>query len=272
METYLTQNVNKMMVGNGHVVLLAGGGKIFTDLAARFCKSEKPLDELVNMPYSQVLTNRLATSPHKAVLEFDDFVFGVEGFARVTEAQLIRKRLASYMVKSGRTDKHGKRSYDVVLPESVANYNTKYTLDPLVTGLDHPVDIYLNPDILLDMLATWYNNGVTDNLPEEDLRYMKPQGTEFKAMIKMDAANLKAWWMIRMCNNAQTEIRDLATKMYKLVNDAAPDLFTDAGPSCKVLGYCPEIQQCSQCIGKIPTKAAALEILKNHYKGETYAV
>lgn len=266
MKNYLTQNVNKMRVGDGHVVLLAGGGKIFTDIAARFCKSEKPLDELVNMPYSQVLTNRLATSPHKAVLEFDDFVFGVEGFARVTEVQLVRKRLASYMIKSGRCDKHGKRSYDVVLPDSVALYNTKYTLAPEITGLKDPIDIYLNPDILLDMMATWYNDGVDAGLPEEDLRYMKPQGTEFKAMIKMDAANLKAWWMIRMCNNAQTEIRDLATKMYKLANEAAPDLFTDAGPSCKVLGYCPEIKQCQQCTGKIPTKDEALEILKTHYK------
>lgn len=266
MENYLRQDVNKMKVGDGNVFLIAGGGKIFTDVAARFCQSEKPLEELVNMPYSKALTEKLATSPHKAVLEFDDFVFGIEGYARVTEAQLIRKRIASYMIKSGRCDKHGKRSYDVVLPDSIATYNTKYTLSKMLTGLDEDIEIYLNPDILLDMLATWYNAGVADNLPEEDLRYMKPQGTEFKAMIKMDAANLKQWWMIRTCNRAQTEIRDLATKMMKLCKEAAPDLFTDAGPSCKVLGYCPEIDQCQQCRGIIPTKIEALELLKEHYQ------
>ena len=35
-------------------------------------------------------------------MEFDFFLFGVEGYSRVTEVQLVRKRLASYLIKSGR--------------------------------------------------------------------------------------------------------------------------------------------------------------------------
>ena len=69
-----------------------------------------------------------------------------------------------------------------------------------------------------------------------------------------------------MCNRAQTEIRDLATKIYKLCVEASPDLFIDCGPSCKVLGYCPEGEQCEQCKGKIPTKKEALQILKLGYE------
>ena len=70
----------------------------------------------------------------------------------------------------------------------------------------------------------------------------------------MNAHGLMDWFKIRMCNNAQTEIRDLATKAYNLANGVAPDLFAGAGASCKALGYCPENgRQCAAFKGKIPT-------------------
>ncbi len=82
-------------VGDGKVVLLAGGGKIFTDIAARFVRSEKSLEEIVASPYDRRLVHNIINSGHKAAVEFDYFVFGVEGYSRVTEAQLVRKRIAS---------------------------------------------------------------------------------------------------------------------------------------------------------------------------------
>ena len=36
--------------GNGKVLLLAGGGRIFTDIAARFVRSERSLDDIVASP------------------------------------------------------------------------------------------------------------------------------------------------------------------------------------------------------------------------------
>ena len=90
--------------GNGKVLLLAGGGKIFTDIAARFVRSERSLDDIVASPYSRQIVENILSSGHRAALEFDFFLFGVEGYSRVTEVQLVRKRMASYLIKSGRAE------------------------------------------------------------------------------------------------------------------------------------------------------------------------
>ncbi len=48
----------------------------------------------------------------------------------------------------------------------------------------------------------WYA-GLYAGLAEEGLRYLKPQGTEFKAIIGMNAYALRDWFAIRCCLNAQ---------------------------------------------------------------------
>jgi thymidylate synthase (FAD) len=92
---------------------------------------------------------------------------------------------------------------------------------------------------------------------------LKPQATEFKAIIGMNAHALLDWFSIRCCKRAQDEIRDLANKMLKLCKAAAPDLFINAGPNCKVLGYCPENEmQHKDCRGKVISKAEAMNLLR----------
>ena len=93
--------MNQMRVGDGTVVLLAGGGKVYTDVAARFTRSERGLDEIIASPYNADLVRSIIEKGHLAATEFDYFLFGVEGYSRVTETQLVRKRLASYLIKSG---------------------------------------------------------------------------------------------------------------------------------------------------------------------------
>ena len=241
-------------VGEGKVVLLAGGGKVFADVAARFCRSEKSLDELAGAPHDVELVRRIVQSGHEAALEFDFFIFGVEGYSRVCETQLVRKRMASYLIKSGRVDKHGKREFSAVLPKSLQGKAFEVrTVGQRFLLTSHQV---------CDILRQWYEQGVRASLPEEDLRYLKPQATEFKGVIGMNAHALRDWFRIRLCNRAQAEIRDLARKMFKLCKEAAPELFVGAGPSCEVLGYCPELEQCKEMDGKVPTKEGAKILLK----------
>lgn len=246
-------------VGNSKVILIAGGGKIYTDLAARFVKSEKNLEDIVASPYNKSIIANILESKHYAALEFDYFIFGVEGCSRVCETQLIRKRLASYMIKSGRQELNGKRSFNLVLPRDIEEVSIYYK------GLD------LNTHDIVDILEKWYNKGLEQGLSEENLRYMKPQGTEFKGIIGMNAHALRDWFQIRCCNNAQFEIRDLAKKMLKLCKEVAPDLFENAGASCKSLGYCPENRlQHKLCQGVIPTHNEVLELIKSKKLEKTY--
>lgn len=242
--------------GTGKVVLLAGGGKIYTDLAARFVKSERELEEIAASPYSRELVRNIIDSNHRAALEFDYFLFGVDGYSRVTETQLVRKRVASYLIKSGRAELGGKRAFSVAYPQNAAEFQATVRLpdgkEARLSGRD-----------LAELSRQWYEAGLQAGLPEEDLRYLKPQATVFKAIIGMNAHALLDWFAIRCCRNAQHEIRDLAWKMLRLCRGAAPDLFENAGPNCVQLGYCPENQQQNAaCRGKILTKKEALEILK----------
>ena len=242
-------------VGEGRVVLLAGGGKVFADVAARFCRSEKSLDELAGAPHDVELVRRIVQSGHEAALEFDFFIFGVEGYSRVCETQLVRKRMASYLIKSGRVDKHGKRKFSVVLPKSITDKT-------FMVNIHNEAFLSLSASDICGILSQWYDAGVDAGIPEEDLRYLKPQATEFKGVIGMNAHALRDWFKIRLCNRAQAEIRDMARKMFKLCKEAAPELFEGAGPSCAVLGYCPEMEQCQQMKGRMPTKAQAMEALR----------
>jgi len=250
--------MNQMRVGDGTVVLLAGGGKVYTDVAARFTRSERGLEEIIASPYNAELVRSIVEKGHLAATEFDYFLFGVEGYSRVTEVQLVRKRLASYLIKSGRVDKHGKRSYDVVLPDGILSHRANCTLPNGQT-------VELDAVELLNMLEEWYDSGVDAGYKEEELRYLKPQATEFKALIGMNAHALLDWFKIRCCMNAQAEIRDLACKMMRLCKEASPALFEDAGPNCVSLGYCPENEfQNPAC--HVIRKKDALELLKHASK------
>ncbi|MBQ7584798.1 MAG: FAD-dependent thymidylate synthase [Desulfovibrionaceae bacterium] len=245
-------------VGSGQVVLIAGGGRVYTDIAARFVASERDLADIVASPYSAKIVQNILESGHKAALEFDYFIFGVAGFSRVTETQLVRKRLASYLIKSGRAELKGKRQFSVVYPQDAAQFEAKVVLpdghEAKLSGRD-----------LAELSRQWYEQGVAEGLAEEDLRYLKPQATEFKAIIGMNAHALLDFFAVRCCRNAQTEIRDLATKMLKLCREACPDIFKNAGPNCVQLGYCPEnSRQNKACVGKIITKEEALKILQEH--------
>ena len=246
--------MNVKRVGEGTVVLIAGGGRVYTDVAARFTRSERSLAEILASPYNEKLVRTIVDKGHLAATEFDYFLFGVEGYSRVTEVQLVRKRMANYLIKSGRVDKHGKRAFDVVVPNGVLEHTAACTLADGTA-------LTLSGEDLLRLTEQWYNAGVAQGMPEEDLRYLKPQATEFKAIIGMNAHALLDWFRIRCCRHAQAEIRDLAWKMLRLCREAAPDLFRDAGPSCVALGYCPEDDfQNPDC--HVIRKSEALKLLR----------
>ena len=55
---------------------IAGGGKIYTDVAARFVRSERSLEDIAASPYSREIVRNILSSGHRAALEFDFFLFG----------------------------------------------------------------------------------------------------------------------------------------------------------------------------------------------------
>lgn len=253
-------------VGDGKVYLIAGGGKCYTDIAARFVSSERSVEEIIASPYNKKIVENIVNRGHLAATEFDYWVFGIEGYSRVCETQLVRKRIASYLIKSGRVELKGKRKYSLVVPNGLEDTVVE-TVIPRWTIGGLPVVDTISIKEILRMLEDWYNQNLEKGYKEEDLRYFKPQATEFKAIIGMDSHALLDWFKIRCCNNAQFEIRDLAKKMLKICKEHQPDLFANAGASCVSLGFCPENDnQCEKLKGKVCTLDKAREIVLQHTK------
>ena len=237
--------------GNGKVYLLNKGNKVYTDIAARFVRSERPVAEIISSDYNPNIVRNILESGHLAATEFDLFIFGIEGYSRVCETQLVRKRIGSYLIKSGRQELNGKRAYSMVAPESIYNAMAHVKV--------HDKDMVLSGRDIMHICQQWYDQSIVNGIKEEDARYLKPQATEFKAIVAYNAHGLRDWLRIRMCRRAQAEIRDLATKMYQLTKEAYPDLMKGAGPNCVVQGYCTEGQyQCDEMKGIIPTKEEML--------------
>ena len=158
-------------------------------------------------------------SGHESVVEHAYFSFIVEGVSRVLLAQLTRHRLASFSVQSQRycgVEPH------FVVPQTIqdAGYEAKY--------LRQCENAY---EMMCCMIA--------DGVPDEDARYIIPQGVTCNLVVTMNARELRHFFELRCCNRAQWEIRELADEMLRISYRMAPELFRDAGPGC-VRGRCPE--------------------------------
>lgn len=157
---------------------------------------------------------------HESVLEHVSFTFLVEGVSRVLLAQLTRHRLASYSVQSQRYC--GVKDCGVIMPQSVREHSWHGNFSQVVAEC-----------------FRLYNMMLAEGVPEEDARYIIPQGVTCKLMLTMNARELRHFFALRCCNRAQWEIRELAWEMLRQCKAVAPVLFADAGPGC-VRGACPE--------------------------------
>ncbi len=203
--------------------------------AAQGCYSERAahqiLGDLSEEGAAQIL-RMVMGSGHHSVVEHAVFSFSVEGVSRSLTHQLVRHRIASYSQQSQRYVKIVEPQ--VVLPASMEkDPGRKERFQALMT------DIW-----------SLYRELVEAGVPVEDARYILPNATATNITITMNARSLLNFFAIRCCTRAQWEIRDLACRMLELVKTKAPVIFRKAGPSCVVLGYCPEGEK--SC-GRYPT-------------------
>ena len=70
-----------------------------------------------------------------------------------------------------------------------------------------------------------YQKLLSLKVPEEDARFILPNATETKIVATANARELMHFFKLRLDKNAQWEIRELAVKMFELVNIVAPNIF-----------------------------------------------
>lgn len=212
------------------------------DMAARTCTSAQCPELSTEKDRYRVLKHAMAAG-HASVLEHATFTFLVEGVSRVTEVQLVRHRLASYSVQSGRYCK--RKASEFTIPGSIQS-----AMDAeLMNGGGWSPDGCLRDDIdeLMSVLDRVDSRMEALGIPAEDRRYLYPQGTRTNITVTMNARELRHFFEERLCTHAQWEIRELAGMMLELVKDVAPVIFENAGPKCVRLGYCPERHGCGRC-------------------------
>ncbi|MDR1928573.1 MAG: FAD-dependent thymidylate synthase [Endomicrobium sp.] len=204
-------------------------------IAARLCYSNIDVNKISkNLTKSEIknLLNKVIISGHNSVLEHASFTFSIENVSRALLTQLTRHRIASFSVQSQRYVKF-KTDTIFIVPKTIKN----------------SVKLYKKYKNLLTDILKIYNQLLDAGIPVEDSRYVLPNASTVKIIITMNVRELRHFFLIRTCNKAQWEIRNMANRMLHLVTKKAPLLFFKSGPNC-LENECHEMSSCDKSKNK----------------------
>jgi len=194
-------------------------------IAARLCYSPVGVNELkdeLDRENIEKLVRFVIKSGHHSTTEHINFTFAIEGVSRALTHQLVRHRIASYNQQSQRYVEF-KDKFEYITPPSIErDKESKEKFDKLILNIHN-----------------LYKELLDRGIEAEDARYILPNASETKIIVSMNGRELLHFFTVRCCNRAQWEIRELATRMLKLVKKVAPIVFEKAGPNC-LRGPCQE--------------------------------
>ena len=248
--------------------------------SARLCYSPVGVEEIqegLTQEKIDKFLNHLIEIGHESPLEHCGFSFAVEGVSRITEIQLIRHRIASYSIQSGRyvnrkspnfiTPPRIKESelankvFEDVCKASIEAYNNLFLI-LMLRQIGYTDDFIetLDIDKRIEIVANFNENDkdqykVYEKKAIEDSRYAHLQSLETKIMLTMNIRSLINFFRHRCCFRSQWEIRQLAMQMLKECKRVCPTIFKNVGSPCVMSGICKEgNMQCEELKGKIPIK------------------
>ena len=159
-------------------------------------------------------------------LEHSVYTFSIEGISRVASHQLVRHRIASYTQMSHRFAKPIDEYYQPIVP--LNNRKVKvYRLD--MADCETTNDMF---NKAYKDAYDYYYYLLQNGVPEEDARYVLPNGVNTNIVVTMNARELYNFFSLRLCSRSQWEIRAVAWKMLGEVKKVHPRLFRYAGPNC----------------------------------------
>ncbi len=142
------------------------------------------------------------------VMDHVVYMFEIEDCSRVTTHQLVRHRTVSYDQESQRFSAATKEG--VVTPPSIQSNDAGH-------------EAY---DEALKAVYSAYEKMVTAGVPKEDARYILPSAIKTKLVMTLNARSLMHLVWQRTALQAQWEIRELATTLRTLAQEATPELWT----------------------------------------------
>ncbi|MBP1759240.1 MAG: thymidylate synthase, flavin-dependent [Firmicutes bacterium] len=202
--------------------------------AARLCYSSDSVPNLCEQLDDERVAGfvrKLREMGHLSPFEHVSFQFSIDGVSRALSHQLVRHRIASYSQRSQRYVEE--KGFEFVIPPSVErNQEALGRFKTVMARLQEDYRELLNC------------------VPAEDARYVLPNACTTSLMASFNARSLLNFFEHRTCIRAQWEIRFLAEKMLELVRNVAPNLFSEAGPTCITQGVC---RQGTYSCGKLKT-------------------
>lgn len=203
---------------------------ILCDVAARACTSQSipDIDDHVTSGTNCSALCTALRSGHESVIEHAVFSFAISGISRACSHQLVRHRMASYSQQSQRYVKMD--GFEYVTPESIDKAS------------DDVFNEYLS---LMDAIDRTYQSFIERGIPEEDARYVLPNACCTNIVVSMNGRELRHFLKLRLCRKSQWEIRELAERMLRCV-DQVSNMFADVGPACEMDGKCPERKPCNK--------------------------
>lgn len=186
--------------------------------AASICTNTTPKPEVMLSALEQ---------GHESILEHITFTFLIEDVSRVLLAQLTRHRIASFSVQSQRYVSYAD-GFGYVIPPSIVELGTD------------AVKRYMNQ---METLLRWYIEwrDLLGKKKQEDARFVLPGACTTTILMTMNVRELRHFFGLRECEQAQWEIRQMAKEMHKLASTVAPLSFKGAGADCK---NCREKRPC----------------------------
>lgn len=171
---------------------------------------------------------------HLSVTEHISFTWAISGISRACTHQLVRSRLASFSQQSQRYVRFGE-NLGYAIPGKIKKKRHK-ALIPYLETMEKSRHIYLQL--------------VKRGILPEDARYLLPNAALTNIVITMNFRELLHTASLRLCQQAQWEIRALFKEMKREISQLEPFFGKKLVPKCQVSGYCDEEKSC----GLMPKK------------------
>ena len=174
------------------------------------------------------LVKRVLASGHHSTIEHCQYVFTISGVSRACTHQLVRHRHMSFSQKSQR----------YVTEKGLFEYITPNTIKK--AGFEAEYDEFMNKT------AEFYEKMINQGIPAEDARFVLPNAATSSLVASLNLREFIHLANIRLCTNAQHEIRIMVKKMCDLAIEKDPWLAEYLVPKCEALGHCDEIRGCGR--------------------------
>ena len=129
------------------------------------------------------------------------------------------------------------RIQNICIPNLIKADRNNYIFPETITSDEELNAVYSDAFASMKEL---YNSLKAKGYNEDVLIYCVLSGNTVDIVTTMNARELMLFFRLRSCTRAQWEIQIYANDLLKKLRKIAPDLFSLYGPSCYVLGYCPE--------------------------------